>query len=52
LILTATNGQEALIKAKADRVWAQMQGAKGYIAKPYVANEIIYQINSLQSSTP
>ena len=33
---------------KADRVWAQMQGAKGYITKPYSSNEIIDQIKSLQ----
>ncbi len=94
LVLTATNGQEALTKAKAekpdlifldivmpdqdgfstcrelagdattkdipvvfvtsknqkaDRVWAQMQGAKGYITKPYSSNEIIDQIKLLQS---
>jgi twitching motility two-component system response regulator PilH len=93
LVLTATNGQEALTKAKAekpdlifldivmpdqdgfstcrklagdaatkdipvvfvtsknqkaDRVWAQMQGAKGYITKPYSSNEIIDQIKALQ----
>ena len=33
---------------KADRVWAQMQGCKGYITKPYSSNEIIDQIKSLQ----
>ena len=33
---------------KADRVWAQMQGAKGYITKPYSSNEIIDQIKALQ----
>jgi twitching motility two-component system response regulator PilH len=32
---------------KADRLWAQMQGAKGYIIKPYVANDIIDQIKAL-----
>ena len=31
---------------KADRVWAQMQGAKGYITKPYDANVIIDQIQA------
>ena len=31
---------------KADRVWAQMQGAKGYITKPYDANTIIDQIRA------
>ena len=93
LVLTATNGQEAFTKAKAekpdlifldivmpeqdgyrtcrelsgdtetkdipvvfvtsknqkaDRVWAQMQGCKGYITKPYSSNDIIDQIKSLQ----
>jgi twitching motility two-component system response regulator PilH len=33
---------------RADRVWAQMQGAKGYITKPYSSNEIIDQIKALQ----
>ncbi len=33
---------------KADRVWAQMQGAKGYITKPYDASEIVDQIKALQ----
>jgi twitching motility two-component system response regulator PilH len=32
---------------KVDRLWAQMQGAKGYIIKPYVANDIIDQIKAL-----
>ena len=32
---------------KADRLWAQMQGAKGYITKPYAADAIIDQINAL-----
>ena len=32
---------------KADRVWAQMQGAKGYITKPYSSNEIVDQLKSL-----
>lgn len=93
LVLTATNGQEAVTKAKAekpdlifldivmpdqdgfatcrelssdavtkdipvvfvtsknqkaDRVWAQMQGAKGYITKPYDSSEIVDQIKALQ----
>lgn len=93
LVLTATSGQEALTKAKAekpdlifldivmpdqdgfstcrklagdtatkdipvvfvtsknqkaDRVWAQMQGAKGYITKPYSSNEIVDQIKAHQ----
>lgn len=29
---------------KADRLWAQMQGAKGYVTKPYSADEIIDQL--------
>jgi twitching motility two-component system response regulator PilH len=33
---------------KADRVWAQMQGAKGYITKPYSADDVINQIKELQ----
>jgi twitching motility two-component system response regulator PilH len=32
---------------KADRLWAQMQGAKGYITKPYSADTIIDQIKAL-----
>jgi twitching motility two-component system response regulator PilH len=32
---------------KADRLWAQMQGAKGYIIKPYAADAIIDQIKAL-----
>jgi len=32
---------------KADRLWAQMQGAKGYITKPYAADVIIDQIKAL-----
>lgn len=32
---------------KADRVWAQMQGAKGYITKPYSADEVLHQIRAL-----
>lgn len=32
---------------KADRLWAQMQGAKGYITKPYAADAIIDQIKAL-----
>lgn len=33
---------------KADRVWAQMQGAKGYVTKPCSANDIVSQIKALQ----
>lgn len=31
---------------KADRMWAEMQGAKAYITKPYEADEIIDQLKS------
>lgn len=30
---------------KADKLWAQMQGGKGYITKPYTPDKIINQIN-------
>ncbi len=30
---------------KVDRVWAELQGGKALIAKPYTADEIIEQIN-------
>lgn len=32
---------------KADRVWATMNGAKGYITKPYQPNEILDQLKTL-----
>lgn len=32
---------------KADRVWGQMQGAKGYVVKPYSADQITDQLKSL-----
>lgn len=32
---------------KADRVWAQMQGAKDLIAKPYEAKEILEKLAAL-----
>ncbi|MGE3537012.1 MAG: response regulator transcription factor [Candidatus Tectimicrobiota bacterium] len=32
---------------KADRLWAQMQGAKGYITKPYSPQEILAQLQAL-----
>jgi twitching motility two-component system response regulator PilH len=32
---------------KADRLWAQMQGARDYIVKPYAASDIIDQIKAL-----
>ncbi len=32
---------------KADRLWAQMQGGKGFITKPYNADAIIDQLKAL-----
>lgn len=32
---------------KADRVWAQMQGARGYVTKPYSADQILDQLRQL-----
>ncbi len=32
---------------KADKVWGELQGAKGHIAKPYSADQIIDQLKSL-----
>ncbi len=32
---------------KPDRIWAQMQGAKGYITKPYASEAIIDQLKAL-----
>ncbi|MCK4840680.1 MAG: response regulator [Methylococcales bacterium] len=32
--------------AEADRVWAQLQGAKAYVTKPYSEDQIIEQINN------
>ena len=32
---------------KADRLWAQMQGAKGYITKPYESQAILDSVDSL-----
>ncbi|MFZ6658489.1 response regulator [Undibacterium sp. TJN19] len=29
---------------KADKIWGQLQGAKGYVAKPYTADQIIDQL--------
>ncbi len=31
---------------KADRVWAQMQGAKDFISKPYTSGQIIEKLNA------
>lgn len=33
---------------KADRLWAQMQGGKAFIAKPYEADDIIDQIKAFR----
>lgn len=30
---------------KADKIWGQMQGAKGYVAKPYTPAQIIEQLS-------
>lgn len=32
---------------KADKVWAQMQGAKGYVVKPYTEAEVLEQLKTL-----
>lgn len=29
---------------KADKLWAQLQGAKGYVVKPYSAEDILKQV--------
>jgi len=31
---------------KADKLWAQMQGGKGYVTKPYTPDKIIEQLNA------
>lgn len=33
---------------KADKLWGQMQGGKGYITKPFTPDQIIDQIKALQ----
>ncbi len=33
-------------KQKADRIWGQMQGGKGYITKPFTAADIVGQIHA------
>lgn len=30
---------------KADRMWAEMQGGKGLVQKPYTPDQIVHQIN-------
>lgn len=32
---------------KADKMWAQLQGAKGYVVKPFASEEILRQIDLL-----
>jgi twitching motility two-component system response regulator PilH len=32
---------------KADKVWGELQGAKGHVHKPYTADQIIDQLKSL-----
>ncbi len=32
---------------KADKVWGELQGAKGHISKPYTADQIIDQLKNL-----
>lgn len=32
---------------KADRVWGQMQGGKGYVAKPFTADQLIEQLKAV-----
>ncbi|MDH5633878.1 MAG: response regulator [Gammaproteobacteria bacterium] len=34
-------------KEKTDRVWAEEQGASGYITKPYTEEQILEQLSSL-----
>lgn len=40
VFVTAKNQQ-------ADRVWAQMLGAKGFVTKPYSADQILDQLNAI-----
>jgi twitching motility two-component system response regulator PilH len=32
---------------KTDKMWAERQGAKGYITKPFVADDLIQEVNRL-----
>lgn len=41
IIFVTSKGQ------KADKVWGQMQGAKGHVQKPFTADDIIDQIKAL-----
>ena len=40
VVLVTSKGQ------KADKVWGQMQGAKGHVVKPVVADQIIDQLKA------
>lgn len=42
IILVSSKDQET------DKVWAQLQGAKNYITKPYTSEQIIAQIDQYQ----
>ena len=35
---------------KADKMWAQLQGAKGFVVKPYSAEDILKQVAHLAGS--
>ena len=41
MIFVTSKGQ------KADRVWAQMQGGKSLVSKPYTADQIVEQIKDV-----
>jgi twitching motility two-component system response regulator PilH len=40
VVLVTSKGQ------KADRIWAQMQGAKDLVAKPYTSDQIVEQLRN------
>ncbi len=42
IIFVTSKGQ------KADRLWAQMQGSKGLVQKPYTAEQIVEQIKQVK----
>ena len=41
VVLVSSKGE------KTDRIWGEEQGAKGYITKPFTAQQILDQLNSL-----
>lgn len=41
IVMVTSKGQ------KADKVWGELQGAKGHITKPYTADQIVDQLKSL-----